>query len=240
MQPASFYANALMAKYRKTPEFQAGMAALAWDGVVGPEIARHVHLSRIVDGVAWVRTSSSAWAHQMLFHKADILSRLQAVLGVKRILDIRIARGHLRNQADMEPEVQAAPEVPLADSDVAGIDGCVEVVADPALRDALRRAMTTVTKLQKGRQQQGWLSCQECGQLTPPGRPGGSTGVNPEMGAMDGAVPPSSLAQLRPLTPPGRPGGSTGVNPEMGAMDGAVPPSSLAQLRQFTDDKERL
>ncbi|MHB2021652.1 MAG: hypothetical protein ACYCW6_32370, partial [Candidatus Xenobia bacterium] len=36
--------------------------------------------------------------------------------------------------------------------------------------------------------------------LTPPGRPGGSTGVNPEMGAMDGAVPPSSLAQLRQFT----------------------------------------
>ena len=122
--------------------------------------------SRIIDGVAWVRTSSSAWAHQMLFHKADILTRLQAVLGVKRIVDIRIVRGYHRIAPDREPEVEAPPDVPLEQTDLAGIDGCVDVVEDPALRESLRRAMTSVKKRQKGLLQQGWLSCTECGQLT--------------------------------------------------------------------------
>ncbi|MGH3413423.1 MAG: DUF721 domain-containing protein [Marmoricola sp.] len=52
-----------------------------WDAIVGAEVARHVRPESFADGRLLVRTDSTAWATQMRLLVAEVVRRLNQVLG---------------------------------------------------------------------------------------------------------------------------------------------------------------
>ena len=136
---------------------------LAWQSVLGPEIAAQVQLARVVNGVAWVRTTSPVWAHQLTFLKPDILRRLAEKLGPKVITDLRVERGLARppERATTVVEVHIGPARTRPPSSAAprrpGCRAC-------RLRSA--RPWRPTRLMQARMQAAAVASCLECGQLT--------------------------------------------------------------------------
>jgi predicted nucleic acid-binding Zn ribbon protein len=61
-----------------------------WDAIVGREVAQHVKPESFADGRLLVRTDSTAWATQMKLLAADVVRRLNDVLGDEtvRVIDV--------------------------------------------------------------------------------------------------------------------------------------------------------
>ncbi|WP_310961756.1 DUF721 domain-containing protein [Nocardioides terrisoli] len=62
-----------------------------WEAIVGPEVGQHVLPESFADGRLVVRTDSTAWATQMKLLVADVVRRLNQVLGdgTVDVIDVR-------------------------------------------------------------------------------------------------------------------------------------------------------
>lgn len=66
-----------------------------WTAIVGPEVGQHVTPEAYADGRLTVRADSTAWATQMKLLAADIVRRLNEVLGDGSVQVIDIQGPHL-------------------------------------------------------------------------------------------------------------------------------------------------
>jgi len=66
---------------------------LAWERVVGPEIAAHATALRLQRGVLWVAVSGSAWMQHIGFLKPRILEALRREFPAVAIRDVRCVPG---------------------------------------------------------------------------------------------------------------------------------------------------
>jgi predicted nucleic acid-binding Zn ribbon protein len=76
---------------RLRPETAAGMLDVwkQWDRVVGEETARNARPAAFNGSILLVHVSSPVWIHHLRFTKEDLLSRLNAALGRRRVSDIK-------------------------------------------------------------------------------------------------------------------------------------------------------
>ncbi len=152
-------------------------APLIWAEIVGPQIASATEVEKVQDGVLYVSTRSSTWAQELNFHKNDIVRRLNQRLGATQtpvITDIRF-----RNRvAQTKPKREEAPpliptpeqleDTAIPASEMRAIDHSVEVIADPALRERLRKLRRSDARLRYWRIENGWRLCEVCGEMAPP------------------------------------------------------------------------
>ncbi len=68
---------------------RAQLALRQWSQVVGPMLASKCQPDRYEKGVIWVVAAEAAWAQEIHFQKAIILSRLNEVAGENLFLDLR-------------------------------------------------------------------------------------------------------------------------------------------------------
>ncbi len=61
-----------------------------WEDLVGADIAAHARPHSLRDGVLVMVVDQPAWAGQLRFMTADILSRLAAATGTSAVSEIRI------------------------------------------------------------------------------------------------------------------------------------------------------
>ncbi len=60
-----------------------------WDEIVDKTTAEHTRPLKIVRGVFWVEVDNSAWIHQLQFEKLQILDKLNSILELSRLKDIK-------------------------------------------------------------------------------------------------------------------------------------------------------
>jgi len=75
---------------RRTREAQA---LLLWSEVVGQPLAAETEALRLRGTTLWVRTSSTALAHQLHLEKPQLLTRLNEAIGAPAVRDIRFLQG---------------------------------------------------------------------------------------------------------------------------------------------------
>ncbi|NPU86471.1 MAG: DUF721 domain-containing protein [Syntrophaceae bacterium] len=117
-----------------------------WDRTVGPQVAAQTYPEDIRRGILQVRVSSSVWMHQLQFLKEDILRKLQGVMGSDSVKGFRFSIGEIPRPAPA-PKPETPPSEILGTSllkprDRRLIEENLTVVADPELRELLRRVMT--------------------------------------------------------------------------------------------------
>jgi predicted nucleic acid-binding Zn ribbon protein len=66
-----------------------------WSAIVGDEVSQHVTPEAYADGRLTVRADSTAWATQMKLLAADVVRRLNEVLGDGTVLSLDIQGPHL-------------------------------------------------------------------------------------------------------------------------------------------------
>ena len=152
-------------------------APLIWAEMVGPQISSATEVEKVQDGILYITTRSSTWAQELTFHKQDILHRLNARLGATErplITDLRF-----RNRApkpkpteDAPPAMHPTPEeledIVISSEEIRIIEGNISVIADPDLRERVRKLRRTDARLRYWRMENGWTPCGQCGEMAPP------------------------------------------------------------------------
>jgi len=66
---------------------------LAWERIVGPEVAAHASVLRLQRGILWVAVSGSAWIQHIGYLKPRILEAMRREFPGARITDLRCVLG---------------------------------------------------------------------------------------------------------------------------------------------------
>lgn len=142
-------------------------ALAVWAEVVGPQIAAATQPIGVRDGVLFVATRSSAWAHELIYRKAGILERLRNELGPNTVSDIRfLPRGYRMGvpvaNADA-PDVTEWGEVALQPRDWEVVAQILEPIEDPQLRQRLEQVVVHSQQIRRWQEAHGWKTCRRCG-----------------------------------------------------------------------------
>jgi predicted nucleic acid-binding Zn ribbon protein len=64
-------------------------AIIYWDLVVGNQIAKMATATRIIKGVLFVHVRTSTWRNELTLRKKEIIDKLNAVIGLNTVKDIK-------------------------------------------------------------------------------------------------------------------------------------------------------
>jgi hypothetical protein len=91
--PITAALDSMMSSLRGTDRVQIGGVFGRWDDAVGPNVAAHVRPVRLDQRVLTVEVDEAAWATQVTFLAATIITRLFDVARVEiDRIDVRVAR----------------------------------------------------------------------------------------------------------------------------------------------------
>ena len=64
-------------------------AVVCWEKVVGERIAQMTTATRILQGVLFVHVKTSTWRNELTLRKKEIIDKLNAVIGMDIVKDIK-------------------------------------------------------------------------------------------------------------------------------------------------------
>lgn len=112
----------------------------AWPDAVGAAIARAAWPQRLGrDGTLHVTTVSSTWAFELGRMESEVRAKLAASLGDATPVALRFAVGPV--PAPSAPSVAAAAPVEPTPEETSAAAALTAEIEDPALRDAVRKAV---------------------------------------------------------------------------------------------------
>lgn len=159
------------------------MAPLVWAELVGPQVAAATEADKVKDGTLFISTRSAVWSHELTFHKADILQRLNRRIGARPdqplVREIRFQnRGAFKRDApapdrapSLSPSREELEEVELSPREAKAIETDIASIPDETLRARLRKVRIADARLRTWRMDNGWGPCTVCGDLAPPAYP---------------------------------------------------------------------
>jgi len=121
------------------PEFKRLTAA--WNKVVGDRIVAHTRPEKLQRDTLFVSVSDSVWMQQLHFLKQDILGKINQLLDGKTVKNIHFSLGVVPPPAAGN---KPAPDDirPLKARDRKMIEENTAAIADPELRDIVKKVMT--------------------------------------------------------------------------------------------------
>lgn len=131
-------------------------AWLIWDQVVGKQIAARARPLRFRQGVLEVQVDHPVWMQQLQMLKSQILDKLNRQLPNAKIEDIFLRKAPTPYAAKKQ-HVPAPVKRKLAEltaNERQQIDELLEPLADPELRDEMRRLAILQKRLNKGRREE--------------------------------------------------------------------------------------
>jgi len=64
-------------------------AVVSWESVVGERIAQMTTATRILQGVLFVHVKTSTWRNELTLRKKEIIDKLNVVIGIDIVKDIK-------------------------------------------------------------------------------------------------------------------------------------------------------
>lgn len=113
-----------------------------WEAIVGEAIAAHARPDRCFGGTLFVRVNGHAWMQELSFVRPQMLERLQREFPRLKLTNIRLEAGELPPLPSKGKAFPGRTTMKLDDDERQFIDRAVERIADDALRDLARQAMT--------------------------------------------------------------------------------------------------
>jgi hypothetical protein len=114
-----------------------------WQKAVGPQISVQTRPDKLKRNTLFVKVSSSVWMHQLHILKQDIIEKTNQLLGKDLIKNIHFSIGDIPSPMPAHPYVSSfSPDsYALKDKEKKLIEKSVSSVADPELKEILRRVM---------------------------------------------------------------------------------------------------
>ncbi len=115
--------------------------AAAWATAVGARIAAHAIPDRLNRGTLFVKVSDSVWMQQLHFLKQDILGKINHPAAGITVANIHFSLGRMPD-SPARGRIPATASHSLKARDRKMIEENTASIADPELRDILKKVMT--------------------------------------------------------------------------------------------------
>jgi hypothetical protein len=118
-----------------------GQIVQHWHAIAGPQLATVTRPDSIRARVLFVTVSDAIWLQQITFYQAQLLANIRSVLG-----DVAITKLHFTlamssaRQPVLPPPEQGLEPLPLTTVEEQQMQEGTASIADPELREAVRRA----------------------------------------------------------------------------------------------------
>lgn len=112
-----------------------------WPEIVGADAAEHSHPAGLRGGVLVVEAVGGMWAQDLSAQRARFAAEINRRLGARAVREIRVRQVvSVAARPAALPDGPAGPPPDPSPEEVAAVEQGVAEVADPALREAARRA----------------------------------------------------------------------------------------------------
>ncbi|MBV8372277.1 MAG: DUF721 domain-containing protein [Candidatus Eremiobacteraeota bacterium] len=136
------------------------LLAAGWSEIVGDDVARNSHPTRMLDGTLLVTTRSGAWSQQLTFLGDRILAAVHARLPQTSVTRLRFRVGKVPDAPRMQyPAVSRAP---------VGRRSSATLPASATSAEAVTRFRRAVDERRRAKRSAGWKECQGCGAFVAP------------------------------------------------------------------------
>lgn len=135
-------------------------AALVWEQIAGPEVARHTVAAGVREGELTVHVDSAAWAHQLDMMKDRYLESVRSEIGdgVVRSVRFTVSRRVAQERTEAAQVILVSefykpepdPSIPLSDTERQQAEYVAGAVTDEGLREAALRVMIKDLEWKKG------------------------------------------------------------------------------------------
>lgn len=130
-------------------------AWLIWDQIVGKQIAARARPLRLRQGTLEIQVDHPVWMQQLQMMKTQILDKINERVPAAGITDLYLRKAHYPGAAARKtPPAKKSQEwqtIELSAAESGRIDSLLEQIADPELKEELRRLFSMQMKLQKER-----------------------------------------------------------------------------------------
>ena len=144
-----------------------------WLEICGANIAKHSKPNRIERGILFVNTDSSAWSHNLLMMKTQLLGKIKksvSEIGSLRNPDLiikdimffngTITKKNVQEEKTVEPKLAYSP---LGEEEKAEIEKKASQLSDPDIRNIFCRIMQDDKKRKKAVLENFKKQCKKCG-----------------------------------------------------------------------------
>ena len=144
-----------------------------WLEICGANIAKHSKPNRIERGILFVNTDSSAWSHNLLMMKTQLLGKIKKSVGeigslrnpdliIKDIMFFNgtITKKNVQEEKTVEPKLAYSP---LGEEEKAEIEKKASQLSDPDIRNIFCRIMQDDKKRKKAVLENFKRQCKKCG-----------------------------------------------------------------------------
>ena len=144
-----------------------------WLDICGANIAKHSKPNRIERGILFVNTDSSAWSHNLLMMKTQLLGKIKKSVGeigslrnpdliIKDIMFFNgtITKKNVQEEKTVEPKLAYSP---LGEEEKAEIEKKASQLSDPDIRNIFCRIMQDDKKRKKAVLENFKRQCKKCG-----------------------------------------------------------------------------
>jgi predicted nucleic acid-binding Zn ribbon protein len=113
-----------------------------WERAVGPEVAKRTSPISLRRGTLLVAVATAPWMQQLSFLRENIRDSVNQAMGHALVRDIRFRLGEVErgNPSSGAPPSPPWLAEPIDAATLASIDQEVSAIADPEIREAVRRA----------------------------------------------------------------------------------------------------
>lgn len=118
-----------------------GQLVQHWQRIAGPQLAAVTQPESLRGRVLFITVRDAIWLQQITFYQAQLLENIRSVLG-----DVSITKLHFTlamsssGQPGLTPPAEELQVLPLTAAEERQVQAGTASIADPALRDAIRRA----------------------------------------------------------------------------------------------------
>ena len=116
----------------------------AWNGLVGPDVARRARPQSLTNGCLHVVVDNSPWLQELTLRSGELTTRIAARFETIRTL--RFTLGRLDEPSEAPPSPNGRSSRTLNADDVREIDETVAPIRDPDVRAAARRLLGTARR----------------------------------------------------------------------------------------------
>ncbi len=126
-----------------------GSIEAKWPSIVGPQLAGVSRPAQLKYRELTVWVKDPVWVDSMMYHKAEIIKKVNGSLGKEVIDTVRIV--HRMWAASVAPEKVDAPGAALSEDELKRVDDAVAGVEDSELRSTFKRVMLKSARTEKNR-----------------------------------------------------------------------------------------
>ncbi|VAX20038.1 hypothetical protein MNBD_NITROSPINAE01-658 [hydrothermal vent metagenome] len=117
---------------------------LQWEDIVGPQLAAISVPARLAGKKLTVWAAEPVWVDSMSYHKADIISKVNSVLGKHTVTSVEIAMNVEAKSRNKRPEPKQNEQEqtePMSGSAIAEMEKALDEISDSQLRSTFKKVI---------------------------------------------------------------------------------------------------